>query len=59
MVELLGNAGEQRVTFGEALAQASGELGVSVRAGSEDESLLLRTAFQVIGGGRIPGAPDA
>lgn len=60
MVELMGNPPKgERVTFGGALAQASGELGITVRTGSEDESLLLRTAFQIISGGRIPGAPDA
>lgn len=60
MVELMGNAREgERVTFGAALAQASAELGIAVRTGSEDEKLLLTAAFQVISAGRIPGAPDA
>jgi len=57
MVELMG-AG-QGATFGDALAQACTELDVRVHKGSEDESALLTTCFQIISSGRIPGAPDA
>jgi|SRR3982751_1083024 len=57
MVELLGSGPPRQ--FGQALAQASAELGITVRRGSEDESALLTAAFQIIGSGRIPGAPDA
>src|SRR3982751_5411687 len=44
---------------GQAPAQASAELGITVRRGSEDESAWFTAAFQIIGSGRIPGAPDA
>ena len=56
MVELLGSG---PCSFGGALEQAGAELGVSVRKGSKEESALLRAAFAIMAGGKIPGAPDA
>lgn len=54
-VELLGS--DEKLKFGAAIEQASTELGIPV---PEDMvGPLMIAAFQVIGPGRIPGAPDA
>jgi len=60
MVETLGSAEGSGTKFGEALDGACRRLDVDrATLPGEMESLLLRSAFTVIGGKRIPGAPDA
>lgn len=57
MIEILGAENGEKVTFGTALELASKELNILV----PDHMFgpLLTSAFQIIGGRRIPGAPDA
>lgn len=57
MVELLGAAGSQRLSFGQALRRASEELRLPVPP--HMEAHLLTAAFKVISSGRIPGLPEA
>jgi hypothetical protein len=57
MVEILGAESSERVTFGDAMTQASRELNIPVP--DHMVAPLLTSAFKVIGSGRIPGAPDA
>lgn len=57
MVEILGKGDREGISFGEAMLLASLELGIEVP--EHMESSLLTSAFQVISGGRIPGAADA
>lgn len=57
MVEILGSWEGERVSFGQAMDQASRELGIVVPLYME--AFLLTSAFQIISGGRLPGAPDA
>lgn len=56
MVALLG-AKDSGITFGQAMAQASSELGIQIPEHMVEP--LLTAAFKVIAGGRIPGVPDA
>jgi|GEM_PF-2099889 hypothetical protein len=57
MVELLGAEGNERLRFDEAMKRASTELKLEVPEHMVEPLLIV--AFKVIGGGRIPGAPDA
>jgi|HubBroStandDraft_5_1064220.scaffolds.fasta_scaffold116736_2 hypothetical protein len=55
MVELLGSS--DTMTFDSAMSQASTELAVEIP--EHMRGPLLISAFKVVAGGRIPGAPDA
>jgi hypothetical protein len=55
MIEILGSSND--ITFGIALNRAASELGIEVP--EHMHGPLLTSAFKVIAGGRIPGAPDA
>lgn len=58
MVEIMGaERAERGMTFGKAMALAAHQLRTPVPPDMEEP--LLVSAFQVISGGRIPGAPDA
>lgn len=57
MVELLGEAGSQQLTFGQALVRASEELRLHVPPHMQGP--LLTAAFRVIASGKIPGLPEA
>jgi len=57
MVEILGAKGNEHVIFADAMQRASCETKISVPLYMYEP--LMRVAFQVIGSGRIPGAPDA
>lgn len=58
MVEILGTKGNERgVSFGQALERASSEL--NIRLPEDIRMPILRSAFIIIGGKRIPGNPEA
>lgn len=58
MVEILGALdGDEKMRFGVAFEQAKAELHIEVPP--HMEVAILTAAFKVIGGGCIPGAPDA
>lgn len=57
MVELLGAAGSQQLSFGQALVRASEELRLHVPPHMQGP--LLTAAFKVIASGKIPGLPEA
>jgi hypothetical protein len=57
MVEILGTQGNERVSFGQALERASSDL--NIRLPEDIRMPILRSAFIVIGGKRVPGVPDA
>lgn len=57
MVELLGSR-PKGLTFGGAMDQAIAELGLPPPSW-EVQSALLRASLKIIGGGRLPGCPDA
>ena len=57
MVELLGAAGSQQLSFGQALVRASDELRLHVPPHMQGP--LLTAAFKVLATGKIPGCPEA
>lgn len=57
MVEILGAARNESVSFDEAMRRASAELNIPVPQHMVEP--LLTSAFRVIASGRIPGAADA
>ena len=57
MVELLGAAGSQQLSFGQALVRASEELRLHVPPHMQGP--ILTAAFKVIASGKIPGLPEA
>lgn len=58
MVDILGALHtDEKMKFGDALKQATAELGVELPL--HMEVAILTAALKVVAGGRIPGAPDA
>jgi hypothetical protein len=58
MVELLGAAGSQQLSFGQALVRASDEE-LRLCVPPHMQGPLLTAAFKVLASGKIPGLPEA